>query len=126
MEGIEFTVTADFVVLGAGSLGSTEILLRSKANGLSCSDKVGSNYGEDGDFFGFSYNGPDRVNVCGFGNRDWKQMQQQYGPTGPCICAVWDLRDPNSPLKKNVIIEDMSFPGLIAPVSCFFFCFYSK
>lgn len=115
MGDIDFTITSDFVILGAGSLGSTEILLRSKAKGLKCSDQLGSSFGIDGDFFGFSYNGPNKVNLVGYGNRDWKQMQEQFGPTGPCISAVWDLRDPNAPLKQNIIIEDMSFPGLIAP-----------
>ena len=34
-------VTADMVVLGAGTLGSTEILLRSAQHGLSLSNRLG-------------------------------------------------------------------------------------
>src|SRR5204863_8836470 len=37
-------VTAPIVVLAAGTLGSTEILLRSKARGLTCSDLLGSKF----------------------------------------------------------------------------------
>lgn len=38
------TVSADIVVLAAGTLGSTEILLRSKAAGLPLSDQVGHHF----------------------------------------------------------------------------------
>jgi cholesterol oxidase len=37
-------VTADLVILGAGTLGSTEILLRSQAMGLSVSGRVGHHF----------------------------------------------------------------------------------
>lgn len=80
---------------------------------MKCSDKLGYSFGIDGDFFGFAYNSPDKINVVGYGNQNWKEMQAKFGPTGPCITAVWDLRDPKASLKQNVIIEDMSFPGLI-------------
>ena len=42
---IPLTVTADVVILGAGAVGSTEILLRSKKNGLPVSDCVGKYFG---------------------------------------------------------------------------------
>jgi len=42
---IPLTVTADVVILGAGAVGSTEILLRSKKNGLSVSDCAGKYFG---------------------------------------------------------------------------------
>jgi hypothetical protein len=31
--------------------------------------------------------------------------------------GVWDMRDPNQPLAKNMIYEDMALPGCFAPVS---------
>ena len=42
-----------FVFLGAGALGTTEILLRSKALGLSMSDKVGKDMSGNGDILAF-------------------------------------------------------------------------
>src|SRR5690606_28125578 len=44
-EAAEITIEAPVVVLAAGTLGSTEILLRSRAAGLALSDRLG---------FGFS------------------------------------------------------------------------
>jgi choline dehydrogenase-like flavoprotein len=41
------------VFLGAGSIGTTEILLRSKTMGLSMSDEVGRNIGGNGDMVAF-------------------------------------------------------------------------
>lgn len=43
------TVTADIVILAAGSLGSTEILLRSREKGLSLSDRLGKGFSANGD-----------------------------------------------------------------------------
>ena len=50
------SVTADVVVLGAGALGSTEILLRSKAHGLPLSDRLGQRFSGNGDVLALGYN----------------------------------------------------------------------
>jgi cholesterol oxidase len=47
--GHKYFVTADIVVLAAGTLGSTEILLRSQAEGLLLSDWLGSRFTSNGD-----------------------------------------------------------------------------
>ncbi|MEO8394292.1 MAG: GMC family oxidoreductase N-terminal domain-containing protein, partial [Chloroflexota bacterium] len=49
-------VRADIVILAAGTFGSTEILLRTKAAGLPLSDQVGQHFSGNGDMIGFSYN----------------------------------------------------------------------
>jgi cholesterol oxidase len=111
------TVTADIVMLGAGSIGSTEILLRSKKLGLlQLSDALGMKFGADGDFFGFSYNGPDHINSIGYGNNDYQEMYSKEGLVGPCISGVWDLRSPQQPVEEGLIIEDMTIPGCFAPL----------
>ena len=58
----EKCLTANFVILGAGSLGSTKILLKSKLHGLDMSEKIGSRFTGNGDTAGFSYIGKDVVN----------------------------------------------------------------
>lgn len=42
-----------FVFLGAGALGTTEILLRSKGLGLRMSEKVGTHMSGNGDILAF-------------------------------------------------------------------------
>jgi len=101
-------VTADIVMLGAGTLGSTEILLRSKAQGLPLSDMVGQRFSGNGDVLGFSYNGDREVNGIGFGHR----KPGEIPPVGPCITGVIDIR--NQPvLTDGMIVEEGSIPGAI-------------
>ena len=44
-----------FVFLGAGSLGTTEILLRSKEAGLEVSERVGTEMSGNGDILAFGW-----------------------------------------------------------------------
>ena len=44
-----------FIFLGAGSLGTTEILLRSKEVGLKVSERVGTGMSGNGDILAFGY-----------------------------------------------------------------------
>ncbi|MGO9012365.1 MAG: alpha/beta fold hydrolase [Bryobacteraceae bacterium] len=102
-------VTADIVMLGAGTLGSTEILLRSKAEGLPVSECVGERFSGNGDVLGFSYNGDQEVNGIGFGHR----KPGEIPPVGPCITGVIDIR--NQPkLEDGMIVEEGSVPGALA------------
>jgi hypothetical protein len=43
-------------------------------------------------------------------------MKEKEGPVGPCICSVWDLRDPNKSVTSGFIVEDMAIPGAFAEV----------
>ena len=49
-------VHAKVVFFGAGALGTTEILLRSKSLGLKMSGRVGKNMSGNGDILAFGYN----------------------------------------------------------------------
>ena len=102
-------LTADLVVLASGTLGSTEVLLRSKAAGLPVSDKVGHNFTGNGDVLAFSYNSDEIINGAGFGPHPLEQRE----PVGPCITGVIDLR--NQPgLNDGMVIEEGSVPGATA------------
>ena len=101
-------VTAETVVLAAGSLGSTEILLRSRDAGLSMSDKVGHRFTGNGDVLGFAYNAKQLINGIGVGS-----ARPGTGP-GPCITGLIDLRD--TPLLEDaMIIEEGVIPSTLAP-----------
>ncbi|MCA9269070.1 MAG: GMC family oxidoreductase, partial [Planctomycetales bacterium] len=66
-EAIE--IDAGAVVLAAGSIGSTELLLRSRERGLALSDRLGEGFSGNGDFFAVAYNGDAPVNTLGVGDR---------------------------------------------------------
>jgi cholesterol oxidase len=104
-------VTADVVVLSAGALGSTELLMRSAKHGLPVSTKLGSQFTGNGDVLGFAYNCSDPINGVGAGNGK-PDLEQ---PPGPCITSVIDAR--NKPhLDDGMVIEEGVIPGALDDV----------
>ncbi|MDX1997885.1 MAG: GMC family oxidoreductase N-terminal domain-containing protein [Thermoanaerobaculia bacterium] len=103
-------VTADLVVVSAGTLGSTEILLRSKRNGLPLSDRTGQHFSGNGDVLGFAYNNDQEINGIGFGTHNDGSVK----PVGPCITSIIDHR--NTPQwQDGFVIEEGSIPGALGP-----------
>ena len=106
----ELFITADIVVVSAGTLGSTEILLRSKAKGLEISDRVGKHFSGNGDVLGFAYNTDTHINGIGFGTH----TDGSVDPVGPCITSIIDHR--NTPKwQDGFVIEEGSIPGMVGP-----------
>ena len=101
-------VDADIVILGAGTLGSTEILLRSAERGLPLSSKLGTHFTGNGDVLGFGYNTDTEINGTGFGAHNPKGREK----VGPCITSVIDLRE-QPELNQGMVIEEGSIPGAI-------------
>ncbi|CZR65496.1 related to cholesterol oxidase precursor [Phialocephala subalpina] len=97
------------VFLGAGSIGTTEILLRSKKLGLSMSDKVGVGMSGNGDILSFGYNCDSEVNGIG------RQYPSPYKPVGPTITGVIDCREQDNPLD-GFVIEEGAIPKALAPL----------
>ena len=104
-------VSADIVVIGAGALGSTEILLRSQKLGLPLSDHVGSRFSGNGDFLAFGYNTDRPVNGIGFGDHDVGELPA----VGPCIAGIVDIREQDE-LGHGLVIEEGVIPGAISVV----------
>jgi len=104
-------VTADVVVLAAGTLGSTEILLRSRNAGLPMSKRIGHRFSGNGDVLGFAYDGDAPVHAAGLGRRPLPPPEESVGP---CIAGLIDLADNPEPTQQ-LIIEDGSPPGAISP-----------
>jgi cholesterol oxidase len=108
-------VTADLVVLAAGTLGSTEILLRSRALGLPVSARLGHRFSGNGDVLAFAYDTNRSVRGIGLGRR----VPRKDTLVGPAITGLIDLRgtDVNREdrhRKKALIIEDGAIPGALA------------
>lgn len=96
--GDEKTVTAPMVFLAAGSLGTTEILLRSRDNGgLQLSAKLGKKFSTNGDFAGF---------VLG----TKAPVYSSRGPINTChVRAKFD--------GLHVTVEDCAIPAMFAAIT---------
>jgi len=105
-------VTADVVVLAAGTLGSTQILLRSRDLGLPVSDRLGHGFSSNGDVLAFAYDTDRPVREVGLG----KRVPTADTAVGPTITGLIDLRGPDTDLADALIIEDASIPGALASV----------
>jgi len=100
------TITADVIVLAAGVLGSTEILLRSAEHGLAVSPLVGHELSANGDYLSFAYNNDAVVHAVGAGDRPLSRI----GPVGPTITGV--ISPPaGQPLPDQYIVEEGAIPG---------------
>ena len=116
------SITADHVILGAGTLGSTEILLRSRDKGLALSDRLGANFSGNGDALGFAYDSylkaekdeegtltAQPLYAIGVGASD---VAKEAYP-GPCITGVIDMRGTRD-VTEGLVIEEGVAPGIIA------------
>jgi len=105
------------LVLAAGALGSTEILLKSKAQGLALSDRLGQGFSSNGDMLAFSYDQQTRVNAVA--DEAIIATDRQVGPT---ISAKLKLRTDfkaggNTEDEENkaqrILIEEMAVPAAL-------------
>ncbi|HYZ92250.1 MAG TPA: GMC family oxidoreductase [Actinomycetota bacterium] len=96
-------VTADVVVLAAGSLGSTEILLRSRYAGLDVSERLGLSFTGNGDVVAFAFDTDRSVRGIGTGR------EPVTDPVGTCINAMIELDTAEGP----VLIQEGAIPGAL-------------
>jgi cholesterol oxidase len=104
----KFTLDATRVILSAGALGTSEILLRSEMNGLSLSPRVGTGFTGNGDFFGIAYNSDYQTNTLGFG-RNPNHLWRPHAP-GPTIVGAIRYAG-HLPLDQRITVEDLAFPS---------------
>jgi cholesterol oxidase len=103
----EMTIRARVVFLAAGTLGTTEILLRSRDRfGLPLSRKLGHHFSGNGDAIAFGYNGPDSVDGIGYGSR-----VPPSPSVGPTIAAMIDDRP-----AGGALIQEGAIPGALGLV----------
>ena len=105
------SIDARHVVIGAGTLGSTEILLRSAEAGLDLSPQVGSNFSGNGDVIAFGYNNDIAVNGVGNGHPPVVETD----PVGPVIAGLIDLRETQD-LDDAMVIQEGAIPSALAPL----------
>jgi len=103
-------ITAGRVILAAGTLGSTEILLRSRDNGLSLSKRLGQGFSANGDIIAFGFGAQSDVNAIGVGHPARVELE----PVGPSVSALIELNDA-ADLRKSITIQDGVMPSALAP-----------
>jgi cholesterol oxidase len=98
------------VILAAGSLGSTQILLRSRAHGLPLSPALGTRFSTNGDLLGLAYNTRVQTNIMGFGSGSTPFGQKHVGPT---ITTMADYRAGGRPIDQRFLIQDAAIPSAL-------------
>ena len=105
------TVTAALVVVAAGTLNSTEILMRSAAEGLAISDRLGERFTSNGDAIAIAYNNGIPVNGIGRGH----PPKADVPPVGAAVSSLLDLR--NTPdVREGLAIVECALPSSMAAI----------
>ena len=104
-------VEAGIVVLAAGTLGSTEILMRSSARDLAVSERLGQQFSANGDIIAFGYGMSQPVNAIGVGH----PAKADIGEVGAAVTGQIELR-PEGDLDLEINIEEGVLPSALAPV----------
>lgn len=104
-------LSADVVILAAGTLGSTEILLRSQANGLTVSDQLGRRFSANGDIIAFGYGATKPVNAIGIGH----PAKVDDRTIGAVVSGHIEISDPVA-LEQSLCIEEGVIPSALAPM----------
>jgi cholesterol oxidase len=107
----ELTIEAPMVVLAAGTLGSTEILLRSREKGLAVSDRLGRGFSANGDIIAFGYGARLPVNAVGVGH----PSKIPGAEVGAAVSGQIDIEDYDE-LANEMHIQEGALPSALAPV----------
>lgn len=105
------TVEAELVVLAAGTLGSTEILLRSRERGLALSEALGTRFSANGDIIAFGYGAKVPVNAIGIGH----PPKAGLAPVGACVAGQIEIRHDDD-LDHSLYIQEGVLPSALAPL----------
>jgi cholesterol oxidase len=98
------------VVVAAGTLGSSGIMLRSRRAGFSLPDSVGAHFGGNGDFFALAYNTDQRIDSLGWGAYPESDHARRLQP-GPGPAIVSRIRyNMHLPLRERYKVEEFSLP----------------
>ncbi len=109
-------IDAKTVVLAAGTLGSTEILLRSRELGLPLSDRLGENFSANGDIIAFALGAETRVNAVGVGH----PPKFVGDAIGACVSGQIEIVD-GARLDHSMTIQEGVLPSALAPLLPVFF-----
>jgi cholesterol oxidase len=104
----DHVVRASAVVIGAGALGSTAILLRSRLRGLRLGARVGHHFGGNADRAGYGYNNDTFIGAIG--RRDTARHPQPVGPTIASMTMHTDQRGRQFLIQEGAVPSPLVLP----------------
>jgi len=107
----QLKIEADIVILSAGTLGSTEILLRSASAGLQTSQTLGQRFSANGDIIAFGYGAKPEINAVGIGH----PPKIENFEVGPAVSGQLEVNDEQT-LENEIRVQDGVLPSALAPV----------
>jgi cholesterol oxidase len=108
---VDMVVRAPIVMLGAGTLGTTEILLRSRQHGLALSDRLGRRFSANGDIIAFGYGAREPVNAVGVGY----PAKIEGAEVGAAVSGQLEIDDARD-LANELRVQEGVLPSALAPV----------
>ncbi len=103
-------VRSPTVVLAAGALGSTEILLRSRAGGLPVSPRLGQRFSTNGDALAMGWGMAGRVNGMARANEAESAAADRVGPT---ITGMLSPTVTVNGQPRRVLVEEGAVPSAL-------------
>ena len=110
-EGGDLVLRAPMVVLGAGTLGTTEILLRSRTHGLALSDRTGERFSANGDIIAFGYGAREVINAVGVGY----PPRIEGAEVGAAVTGQLEIDDETT-LANELRVQEGVLPSALAPI----------
>lgn len=105
-QGEALVITAERVVLSAGTFGSTEILMRSESKALRFSNKLSKRFSGNGDMIASVYQQKQTVNAIS--KRELPPTERNVGPT---ITGI--IEAGIDPQGSPFIIEELAVPNIL-------------
>lgn len=111
-EGQAFWITTRKLILSAGALGSSEILLKSQrhSSSLHFSPRLGKRFSTNGDMLCFGYGYETAAAANAIADEETVPAQRAIGPT---ITGIIDARLRHGEREQDVVIEEMAVPGAL-------------
>ena len=104
-------MTADDLVLAAGTLGSTYLLLRNRAALPGLSSRLGEGFTGNGDLLTFAI----RCATTGMdGSRAPRRIDPAYGPVITSAVRIPDELDGDGAKGRGLYIEDAGYPEFVS------------
>jgi len=110
LEQARITLTADRLVLSAGTYGSTFLLLKNRDALPNLSAALGTRFCGNGDLLTFAFDCRQDTN----GKRGPRAMEPSYGPVITCALRVADALDGGHETGRGFYIEDAGVPAFLA------------